>query len=86
MGCYDVLAWFQKILQLPVERQTDALAPGLAGIGNLCSIYIEFEHVVMRIDNHQLLLQVGCTHVNSSAHIKVGVLFSPFGAYPTEVG
>ena len=82
----DVLAGLEEFLQVAVEMQLHALAPSLAGVSHLGAVDVYLEHVVMRIHEVEVVLEVLCRNVNHTTHVEVGVGLAPASAHIVEVG
>ena len=58
----------------------NAFTPGLPCVGHFRSVDIEFENIVVRIDEGEFFFQVSLLDVNLSAHIEVGMFVTPVGS------
>ena len=74
VGRDDVLAGMKKVLQVTLEMQHNAVHPGLACVGHLGAIDVEFKHIIVRILHIQVLLQLLGCQFHLSADIDVAAL------------
>ena len=79
MGGNDVFAGLEELLELAVEVQLHTIAPCLAGIGNLGAVDVDLEHVVVRIDEIEVVVEIVGAQLDVAAHIEVAVQVAPVG-------
>ena len=79
VGSDHVLAFVEKVLDLAIHMQHDAIHPGLACLGYAGAIDKELEHIVVRVLQIEVLVElVGC-QLYGAAHVDVAVLGIPNG-------
>ena len=84
MGSDDIRALVEQLFQRAVEMQAHTLSPRLARVGHLLSVDVELEHVVVRVYQVEVLVEVGLRQVEGASHIQVAVLLVPSGAHVVQ--
>ena len=81
VGGDNVLPLVQQCLQLGVEVQAHTLSPCLARVGHFRAVEIEFEDIVVRVNQIKVCLQVGSRQFHIAPHIQVAVFLTPVCAH-----